>query len=96
MQRVKGIGPTVEERLKEAGITTAEQLASSTIEQLTALKGIGEKTAEKLLEAAKAALQEPASTETAPAAEAPPDEAKTNQEAGGDESANRPETTTGE
>jgi len=97
LQRVKGIGPTVEERLKEAGITTAEQLAASTIEQLTALKGIGEKTAEKLLEAAKKALQEPTSTkrDAAPAVEVP-DEANTNQETGGDKPANRPEPSTGE
>ena len=48
--------PAVEECLKEGGITAVEPLAEASVEQLTAIKGIGEKTAQKLIEAAKAAL----------------------------------------
>ncbi len=50
---LEGLGPKLQARLREAGITTTEQLAAMTVEQLTAIKGIGEKTAEKLLERAK-------------------------------------------
>jgi len=53
---LEGIGPAMEERLKAAGITTVPQLAAMSLEQLTAIKGIGEKTAQKLLETAQAAL----------------------------------------
>ncbi len=53
---VPGVGPAMAERLKEAGIETVEQLAGKTLEQLTEIKGVGEKTAEKLLESAQQAL----------------------------------------
>ena len=56
LRNVRGIGPTMEERLREGGITSVEQLAGSTVEQLAAIKGIGDKTAEKLIAAAKEAL----------------------------------------
>ena len=58
LDRVKGIGPSIQERLKEIGITTVEQLASVSMEQLTVLQGVGEKTAERLLASAKEALAE--------------------------------------
>ena len=53
---LRGVGPAMEERLREGGITTVQQLAEATAEQLSAIKGIGEKTAEKIIEAAKQAL----------------------------------------
>ncbi|MBI3324690.1 MAG: transcription termination/antitermination protein NusA [Candidatus Omnitrophica bacterium] len=56
LRNVRGVGPAMEERLREGGITSVEQLAGSTVEQLTAIKGVGEKTAEKLIEAAKETL----------------------------------------
>jgi len=56
LRSLKGVGPAMEERLKAGGITTVEQLASSTMEQLTAIKGIGEKTAKTLIAEAKQAL----------------------------------------
>ena len=59
LSSLPGIGPSVEERLKEAGITLVKQLAVSTVEQLTAIQGIGDKTAEKLIAAAKEALSPP-------------------------------------
>ncbi|MBI3996864.1 MAG: transcription termination/antitermination protein NusA [Candidatus Omnitrophica bacterium] len=51
-----GVGPAMEQRLNEAGMTTIQQLAAMTLEQLTAIKGVGEKTAQKLLESAQATL----------------------------------------
>ena len=51
-----GVGPAMEERLRGAGVTTIRQLAAMTVEQLTQVKGIGEKTAQKLLEAAQEAM----------------------------------------
>ena len=59
LRDLPGVGPSLEERLKENGITTIEQLAAQTLEQLTVIKGLGDKTAAKLLEAAKAALLPP-------------------------------------
>jgi len=57
LRDLQGVGPAMEERLKEGGMTSVEQLASATVEQLTAMKGIGEKTAEKLIAAAKQVLE---------------------------------------
>ena len=55
LRSLPGVGPLMEQRLNEAGITTVAQLAGMAVEQLTAVKGIGEKTAEKLLQASKEA-----------------------------------------
>ena len=55
LRELKGVGPAMEERLKAAGIETVAHLAERTVAQLTAIEGIGEKTAEKLIEMAKAA-----------------------------------------
>lgn len=42
--------PAVQKALSEAGITTVEGLKGKTLEELKAIKGVGETTAEKLLE----------------------------------------------
>ena len=65
LRAIPGVGPTMEKRLAEAGITTIQQFADLTIESLTAIKGIGEKTAQKLLESAQQALTASAKTEPA-------------------------------
>ncbi len=65
LQNLPGVGPAMHERLKEAGITTVPQLAAMTMEQLCAIKGVGEKTAQKILEAA----QQAAVAQTTPASE---------------------------
>ena len=72
LRDVRGVGPAMEERLASGGITTIEQLASSTVEQLGAIKGVGDKTAEKLIQAAQEALKagpEAASTTSEKASE---------------------------
>ena len=80
---LSGVGPALAERLGEAGIATVQQLAAMSVEQLTQVKGVGDKTAQKLLEAAqqllaaKPAAAEPTVAEDAastPEAEAPPAE----------------------
>lgn len=89
LREVKGVGPTMEERLKEGGIATVEQLAAATVEQLTAIKGIGDKTAEALLEAAKEALQRAVQ----PAAHVPQEPASTAEPAEPTEPTAPPDTT---
>ena len=65
LSSLEGVGPAIQERLREAGITTVFELASKSLEELTAIKGIGEKTAQKILELAQRAITD------APAVAAP-------------------------
>ncbi len=51
-----GVGPKLLETLKEAGYETVPGIARATLEGLTQIKGVGEKTAKKLLEGAKELL----------------------------------------
>lgn len=48
-----GIGPKTKKLLEEAKFKTIESLASASIEELTKIKGIGKKTAEKISKGAK-------------------------------------------
>ncbi|MFX1435721.1 MAG: helix-hairpin-helix domain-containing protein [Promethearchaeota archaeon] len=56
LEDVKGVGKKID-TLKEAGIDSVEKLASSKIEELTVLKGIGKASAEKFIDNAKELLQ---------------------------------------
>ena len=94
LRSLSGVGPAMEKRLTDAGITTVQQLAGMTVEQLTALEGVGEKTAQKLAESAQAALAKAAKSAPAPedgerpeppAAEEPP------QAAAAEEGTSKPE-----
>jgi len=49
---IKGVGIKVAEKLKNAGFHTVQSLADATIPQLTYLPGIGQKTAQKIIEGA--------------------------------------------
>ena len=51
--QLEGVGPKLEERLSEANISTVQKLAESSIETLTKIEGLGQKTAEKLIERSK-------------------------------------------
>ena len=75
LRGLPGVGPTLETRLQEAGITTVQQIAAMTLEQLCNVKGVGEKTAQKLLASAQEALTpkpEGVTASDAVAAEPPP------------------------
>ncbi len=50
---IKGIGQKISKILIAAGYDTSEKLKALTIEDLTKLEGVGEKTAEKILKAVK-------------------------------------------
>lgn len=56
ISKVKGIGKKIEGVLKEAGFDTIEKIASAGIGDLTKLKGIGKKGAEKIIASAKELL----------------------------------------
>jgi N utilization substance protein A len=63
---LESLSAKVRETLEAAGITTVAALKAMTREQLLELEGIGEKTADKIIEAAQAASQEtPESAEEA-------------------------------
>lgn len=51
--KIKGVGPSVAQKLREHGFDTIETLARSTIPQLSSIKGIGPATAHKIVEGAK-------------------------------------------
>jgi transcription termination/antitermination protein NusA len=53
--KLEGVGPKTLDILVKAGITDVARLAATTVEELTALDGIGEKTAAKIIASAKAA-----------------------------------------
>ncbi|MCK4780097.1 MAG: transcription termination/antitermination protein NusA, partial [Candidatus Lokiarchaeota archaeon] len=52
LEDIKGLGKKID-TLKEAGIDSVEKLATSKLEDLTELKGIGKATADKFIENAK-------------------------------------------
>ena len=66
---LEGVGPKTVETLVKAGITDIARLAQCTVADLTALSGIGEKTAAKIIASAKAAA--PAGAAAAPTEKAP-------------------------
>jgi len=56
--QLDGIGAKIEERLAQADIGSVQRLAAAPIETLVKIPGIGEKTAETLIEKAKAFVKE--------------------------------------
>ncbi|MFH1778403.1 MAG: transcription termination factor NusA [Candidatus Omnitrophota bacterium] len=53
---IPGVGPKMKEALEAAKFKTIESIASASIEELTKVKGIGKKTAEKISKGAKEIL----------------------------------------
>ncbi len=68
--RLSGVGEKLGEALAAAGYISVEKIASATREELMAIPKIGEKTADKILAAAREALENPA-------ADLPPAEVET-------------------
>ena len=64
IEELEGAGPKLVEKLIREGIETVQDLLKTPFDQLLAIQGIGEKTAEKLIEDAKA-LQEKRAQELA-------------------------------
>ena len=56
---VQGIGEKTRTRLEEAGYVTADQLVAASVDDLTAISGIGAKTAANIIEAAQEAAPAP-------------------------------------
>ncbi|MDR1522597.1 MAG: transcription termination factor NusA [Endomicrobium sp.] len=56
LEKLEGLSEKVIEVLVNAGFTDIEKLASFSVDDLTTLPGIGQKTAEKIIEAAKRTL----------------------------------------
>lgn len=56
LESISGIGEATKNRLAEAGIASVEQLASASLEELVAVPGVGEKTAQKLKASAEELL----------------------------------------
>ncbi|MFH1394689.1 MAG: transcription termination factor NusA [Candidatus Omnitrophota bacterium] len=54
---IEGLGDKTKETLMEAGYDTAGKVSKSSVEELSALKGIGAKSAEKILNVCKEALK---------------------------------------
>ena len=70
LSELQGVGAKTQSRMAEAGIESIQELLSKSVEELTSIPGIGLKTAEKLVTAARAAT----SAETEKEAEIEPTE----------------------
>ena len=57
ISEIEGVGPKTEKALIKAGFKTAGQIAKLDIKELTGVKGVGKKTAEKILVSAKELLE---------------------------------------
>ena len=57
LEEVPGVGPKLMAELRQFGIETVEDLASMPVEKLMEVPGVGEKTAQKLLNAAQSLLE---------------------------------------
>ena len=57
LEDLEGVGDKTANALRAAGFNTPEEVAAATIDDLLKAEGVGEKTAEKILDAAKKALQ---------------------------------------
>ncbi|MGA2192658.1 MAG: helix-hairpin-helix domain-containing protein, partial [Nitrospirota bacterium] len=53
---IPGLSERLAEKLKEAGLADLEKLSNISMEELTAVEGIGEKTAKKIVDGAKELL----------------------------------------
>ncbi|MDI6757410.1 MAG: transcription termination factor NusA, partial [Endomicrobiia bacterium] len=59
VSKIKGIGEKTSEVLAKAGFGSVQKIAEASVDELTTLQGIGPKTAEKIIAAAKKAMTAP-------------------------------------
>jgi transcription termination/antitermination protein NusA len=64
--KLVGVGEKTVRKLVDAGFKSLDELANATVEQLSQIQGIGEKTAEKILAAAAGGSASPALTSESP------------------------------
>lgn len=91
---LSGVGDVLEERLVDADIHTVQDLANASLETLIEIEGIGEKTAERLIDGARQYMQEleekrrveEEAAQAAMAAEADESESGSGEEEAGEES----------
>ncbi len=57
IETVEAIAPKMIQKLIQAGFETAQDILAADIERLTKIEGVGDKTAEKIVEAAKQAVE---------------------------------------
>ncbi len=57
LEMVPGVGPKLRTELKKFGIGSVEALAGTSLDRLTEVPGVGEKTAQKLLESARTLVE---------------------------------------
>lgn len=57
LEDLEGVGPKVAAALRAAGFKTPADLAKLTVDDLTRIEGVGKKTAEKILESVKKAVE---------------------------------------
>lgn len=82
LSSLEGVGEKTQSRLREAGIESVQDLSLKSVEDLTAIPRIGLKTAEQLLEAARALIDSHSEPETSAAVESGPEEVVDPQESG--------------
>ncbi len=75
-----GVGPKLLEALKEAGYNSVDRIAKATLEELIQVKGVGEKTAQKILKASRELLESLAAPE--PTSEPEPEASPASEEKG--------------
>ena len=69
LSRLDGVGEKTQSRLREAGIESVQDLISKSVEDLTVIPRIGRKSAEQLLEAARALIDSDSEPEAPSAVE---------------------------
>ncbi len=69
LSRLEGVGEKTQSRLREAGIESVEDLISKSVDDLIAIPRIGRKSAEQLLEAARALIDSDSEPEAPSAVE---------------------------
>lgn len=69
IESIDGVGPKTAEALREAGYTTVDALKQATREDLAAIKGIGKKTLDKIIQVVHGSQETPVSEESTPPVE---------------------------